>query len=60
MCDSETAPEVYSHAYTEFDDKLMHKSLEPDKEPDITRGTLEGGIAASEITLSSAAISSTS
>ena len=51
VCDSETAPEVYSHAYTEFDDKLMHKSLEPDKEPDITRGTLEGDIAASEITL---------
>ena len=30
---------------------IMHKSLEPDKEPDITRGTLEGDIAASEITL---------
>ena len=30
---------------------IMHKALEPDKEPDITRGTLEGDIAASKITL---------
>lgn len=29
---------------------IMHRSLEPDKEPDITRGTLEGDIAPSEIT----------
>ena len=29
---------------------IMHRGLEPDKEPDITRGTLEGDIAASEIT----------
>ena len=28
----------------------MHRGLEPDKEPDITRGTLEGDIAPSEIT----------
>lgn len=30
---------------------IMHKSLEPYKEPDITRGTLEGDIAPGEITL---------
>lgn len=29
---------------------IMHRGLEPDKEPDITRGTLEGDIAPSEIT----------
>ncbi len=29
---------------------IMHRGLEPDKEPDITRGTLEGDIAASDIT----------
>ena len=29
---------------------IMHRSLEPDKEPDITRGTLEGDIAPSKIT----------
>ncbi len=30
---------------------IMHRGLEPDKEPDITRGTLEGDIKASPITL---------
>ena len=30
---------------------IMHRLLEPDKEPDITRGTLEGAIKPSEITL---------
>ncbi len=30
---------------------IMKRSLEPDTEPDITRGTLEGQIAASEVTL---------
>lgn len=30
---------------------IMHRGLEPDKEPDITRGTLEGDIIPSEITL---------
>lgn len=30
---------------------IMKRSLEPDREPDITRGTLEGQIAASPITL---------
>ncbi|HEX2939313.1 MAG TPA: fucose isomerase [Ruminiclostridium sp.] len=30
---------------------IMHRGLEPDKEPDITRGTLEGAIKAGEITL---------
>lgn len=30
---------------------IMHRSLEPDREPDITRGTLEGDIAPGEITL---------
>jgi L-fucose isomerase-like protein len=30
--------------------KIMHRSLEPDKEPDITRGTLEGDIAPGAIT----------
>ena len=30
--------------------KIMHRGLEPDKEPDITRGTLEGDIKAGEIT----------
>jgi len=30
---------------------IMHKSLEPDKEPDITRGTLEGDIAPGKVTL---------
>ncbi len=30
---------------------IMHRLLEPDKEPDITRGTLEGAIAPSDITL---------
>lgn len=30
---------------------IMKRSLEPDSEPDITRGTLEGQILASEITL---------
>lgn len=29
---------------------IMHRGLEPDKEPDITRGTLEGDIAPGEIT----------
>ena len=29
---------------------IMHRGLEPDKEPDITRGTLEGDIAPSDIT----------
>ena len=29
---------------------IMHRGLEPDKEPDITRGTLEGDIAPSPIT----------
>lgn len=29
---------------------IMHRGLEPNKEPDITRGTLEGDIAPSEIT----------
>lgn len=29
---------------------IMHRGLEPDKEPDITRGTLEGDIAPSEVT----------
>lgn len=29
---------------------IMHRGLEPDKEPDITRGTLEGDIAPSKIT----------
>ena len=29
----------------------MHRSLEPDREPDITRGTLEGVIKASDITM---------
>lgn len=29
---------------------IMHRGLEPDKEPDITRGTLEGDIAAGDIT----------
>ena len=28
----------------------MHRGLEPDKEPDITRGTLEGDIKAGDIT----------
>lgn len=31
--------------------KIMHRSLEPDKEPDITRGTLEGDIAAGKATI---------
>jgi L-fucose isomerase-like protein len=30
---------------------IMHRTLEPDKEPDITRGTLEGTIRPGEITL---------
>jgi L-fucose isomerase-like protein len=30
--------------------KIMHRGLEPDKEPDITRGTLEGDIVPGEIT----------
>ena len=30
---------------------IMHNSLEPNKEPDITRGTLEGDIAPGSITL---------
>lgn len=30
---------------------IMHRSLEPDKEPDITRGTLEGAIQAGDVTL---------
>lgn len=30
--------------------KIMHRSLEPDKEPDITRGTIEGDIAPGDIT----------
>ncbi len=30
---------------------IMHRSLEPDKEPDITRGTLEGAIMPGDITL---------
>ncbi len=30
---------------------IMHRGLEPDKEPDITRGTLEGAIRPGEITL---------
>ncbi len=29
---------------------IMHRSLEPDQEPDITRGTLEGDIAPGDIT----------
>ena len=29
---------------------IMHRGLEPDKEPDITRGTLEGDIAPGKIT----------
>lgn len=29
---------------------IMHRGLEPDKEPDITRGTLEGDLLPSEIT----------
>ena len=29
---------------------IMHRSLEPDKEPDITRGTIEGDIKAGEMT----------
>lgn len=31
--------------------KIMHNLLEPDKEPDITRGTIEGVIKPSEITM---------
>ena len=31
--------------------KIMHSLIEPDKEPDITRGTLEGNIKAGDITL---------
>lgn len=31
--------------------RIMKRSLEPDKEPDITRGTLEGDIKAGDITL---------
>ncbi len=31
--------------------RIMHRLLEPDKEPDITRGTLEGTIKPGEITL---------
>lgn len=30
--------------------RIMHRGLEPDKEPDITRGTLEGDIKAGDIT----------
>ncbi len=30
---------------------IMHRGLEPDKEPDITRGTLEGDIIPGEVTL---------
>ncbi len=30
--------------------RIMHRSLEPDKEPDISRGTLEGDIKAGDIT----------
>ena len=30
--------------------RIMHRSLEPDKEPDISRGTLEGDIKPGEIT----------
>lgn len=30
---------------------IMHRLLEPDKEPDITRGTLEGTIKPGEITI---------
>ncbi len=30
---------------------IMHRGLEPDKEPDITRGTLEGDIIPSQVTL---------
>ncbi|NLH59365.1 MAG: fucose isomerase, partial [Clostridiales bacterium] len=31
--------------------RIMHRSLEPDQEPDITRGTLEGTIRPGDITL---------
>ena len=31
--------------------RIMRRDLEPDREPDITRGTLEGDIAASQVTL---------
>lgn len=31
--------------------KIMHRSLEPDKEPDITRGTLEGVINEGDVTI---------
>lgn len=30
---------------------IMHRLMEPDKEPDITRGTLEGAIRAGEVTI---------
>ena len=30
--------------------KIMHRSIEPDKEPDITRGTIEGDIVPGDIT----------
>ena len=31
--------------------RIMHRLLEPDKEPDITRGTLEGAIVPGDITI---------
>lgn len=37
--------------YTMGHQLIMHRLLEPDREPDITRGTLEGNIKASDITL---------
>ena len=44
-----TAPEKLSKKEMKYQ-LIMHRGLEPDKEPDITRGTLEGDIAPSEIT----------
>ncbi|WP_434655488.1 L-fucose/L-arabinose isomerase family protein [Thermoanaerobacterium thermosaccharolyticum] len=37
--------------YTMKYQRIMHRLLEPDKEPDITRGTLEGTIRPGDITL---------
>lgn len=45
-----TAKACMKYAAMDFQ-RIMHRGLEPDKEPDITRGTLEGAIKPGEITL---------
>ncbi|MGN1303560.1 MAG: L-fucose/L-arabinose isomerase family protein [Oscillospiraceae bacterium] len=47
-CGNTAAEKLASH--TMKYQLIMHRGLEPDKEPDITRGTLEGDIAPSDIT----------